>query len=109
MAGESGEVFNEVHLVDENFKTFKNGNALQGAFTNTAILVDNFKKQIRKGEMHVVKSVIIDEMNFDEELADTLYYLNILAMNRGYTLNHYAQMAIDKVQRKGLNHEPAKK
>ena len=40
-----------------------------------------------------------DEYNFDNEMADVLYYLNALAINRGKTLNDYAELSLNKVMK----------
>lgn len=95
--GEAGEVLAEVILI-----TDKNPmNTLQGAAVNIAELVDDMKKRIRKDPDNAPGTFIMAEdggVRLDTEMADVLYYLNLLALNRGKDLAYYAQLSVDKVK-----------
>jgi len=94
--GEAGEVLNEVTLITDN----KQAEKLRELAVRTAELIDDFKKVVRQTQTHVpVGTHIIAEDNgkrLDVEMADLLYYLNALAINRGKKLSDYAQMSIEK-------------
>lgn len=98
--GEAGEVMAETCTESDNSKFHFTGmNALKFAKE-----IDDYKKRIRKSEVKISLEIVPDhEDKFDLELADTLYYLNILAINRGLTLEKLAQMSHDKVRSKMLN------
>lgn len=99
LVGEAGEVLAETYTDDES----SNAN-FRAQIIHTLIncrKTDDYKKAIRSGELKI--SLNLDENHkslFDEELADTFYYLNILATNRGLTINDLAQMAHDKIRAK---------
>lgn len=97
LVGEAGEVLDEVNF---NVK-----NSLISADLRDAINIcgnlDRHKKALRKGTINLEIGLEKDqEISFDKELADTFYYLNILATNRGLTIFDLAQMAHDKVRAK---------
>ena len=50
-------------------------------------------------EVHQVNSTSSD-LDFDIEVADVLYYLNAIAINRGKTLEEYAEISYRKVSAK---------
>lgn len=97
LIGEAGEVLNECG--------FKTDNEFPVRITMKAIAhcntVDALKKEIRKGaikfDLHVRPE---KQAEFDSELSDTFYYLSILAMNRGLTIEDLAKMGHDKVRAK---------
>jgi len=62
--------------------------------------VDEFKKKVRSGAFPFGTIVIESEEKFDKEMADVIYYLNVLALNRGKTLNDYAEISYQKVMSK---------
>lgn len=104
--GESGEV------IDAYLKLYGNKQAPQASILwdlKDAVIaaekIDGLKKRIRSKDPTVTlpsEDPVISNpneiWNFDEEIADTLYYLNLLALNRGHTLEDYAQMSLDKVR-----------
>ena len=92
--GEAGEVLDETHTTDFNFEDDR-----RTAITWAKIL-DRFKKKIRNNEAPKLHVHIDNPKNFDLELADCFYYLNVLATNRGLTLNQLAQMSLDKIKAK---------
>lgn len=93
--GEAGEVLNEVALTD-----FKK---LQDIAVAIGALVDQAKKDIRENNcLQPLVSIVEPGHHFDAELADVLYYLNLLAFNRGYKLSHYAMLSVQKVKEKNL-------
>jgi hypothetical protein len=70
--------------------------------------LDELKKDIRDKKLDSTSYFSVDESKinfeaFDEEIADVLYYLNALAVNRGKTLGEYAAMSHGKVSAKMLN------
>lgn len=91
--GEVGEVLDECVITDQNDESIT---WIENA-ASKARLVDSIKKRIRDREMPPYKIKIIDEEKFDSEMADTLYYLNALAINRGKTLEEYAEISYNKV------------
>ena len=95
--GEAGEVMNEC-----KHKSLINNDLLKICpdAVKTAELVDDFKKKIRSKIIPFGTIVIQDEEKFDKEMADVLYYLNLLALNRGKTLNDYAEISYQKVMSK---------
>lgn len=97
--GEAGEVLNETSLI--NFNSFKDLNKDVEDAVSIAVSIDDYKKKIRRQTFTSSENIVfIDEVNFDIELADCFYYLNILATNRGLTINDLAKMAHDKVRSK---------
>jgi NTP pyrophosphatase (non-canonical NTP hydrolase) len=99
--GEAGEVLGEVLLSSKGECTYVN--TLQGAAVNTAEMVDNLKKHYRKNPEVAADTFILrddDGEKLDLEMADVLYYLNLLALNRGKQLEYYAQLSIEKVKAK---------
>ena len=59
--------------------------------------MDSLKKSIRDKQANPMLISIKDEEKFDKEMADVFYYLNALALNRGKTLNDYAEISYKKV------------
>lgn len=96
--GEAGEVLNETSVLRQS-----NTSVTIQAGVYVSRLVDNLKKSIRDKKVNNVELFLSsrDEDKFDSEMADVLYYLNALAINRGKTLDEYAEMAYKKV--KSLN------
>jgi len=91
--GEAGEVLNECKVKENGIlKPLP----LDGAIEK-AEQVDRLKKSIRDKESNPHEIVIENEELFDKEMADVLYYLNALAINRGKTLNDYAEISYNKV------------
>lgn len=75
--------------------------------------VDELKKIVRSGEEDLTLGLYDEDgKDFNAELADCLYYINILAFNRNLTLWDLAQMAYDKIKRKqsegGSSEDPKK-
>lgn len=95
--GEAGEVMNEC-----KHKSLINNDLLSICPNSVkeAVLVDDFKKKVRSKIIPFGTIVIQDEEKFDKEMADVLYYLNVLALNRGKTLNDYAEISYQKVMSK---------
>lgn len=95
--GEAGEVMNEC-----KHKSLINNDLLKICpdAVKSAELVDDFKKKIRSNIIPLGTIVIDNEEKFDKEMADVLYYLNVLALNRGKTLNDYAEISYQKVMSK---------
>ncbi|MHA3788304.1 hypothetical protein ACX0HA_08860 [Flavobacterium hauense] len=102
--GEAGEVLNEVIFYDLDGDENEKRKALA---VGIASIIDDLKKYFRANP-HFAPGVMIvreDEDGgeaFDKEVADTLYYLNLIALNRGRDLAYYAQLSVDKVKAKGL-------
>lgn len=93
--GEAGEVLNECKIKEDGIiKSLP----LEGAIEK-AEQVDRLKKAIRDGEVKPHEIVIENEDKFDNEMGDILYYLNALAINRGKTLNDYAEISYQKVMK----------
>ena len=93
--GEAGEVLNECKIKEDGIiKPLP----LEGAIEK-AEQVDRLKKAIRDKEAKAHEIVIENEENFDSEMSDVLYYLNALAINRGKTLNDYAELSLNKVMK----------
>ena len=103
--GEAGEVLNEC-----KHKSLMSNDLLEVCpdAVAKAIEVDNLKKKIRDRYTPPLDIVIENEEAFDMEMADVLYYLNALSINRGKTLNDYAKISYDKVmhykQQKDIKH-----
>ena len=97
LVGEAGEVLAETNVATVNEDSaYAIGQAIKGCS-----FLEIQKKEIRKGATHTILSLKKDqEESFDKELADAFYYLNILATNRGLTIDDLAQMAHDKVRSK---------
>lgn len=99
LVGESGEVLAETVLM--NFKSFKNLNKEVEHSISIAKCMDEYKKEIRRQKSSPSENLVfIDGEKFNAELADCFYYLNILAMNRGLTIDDLAKMAYDKIKSK---------
>lgn len=106
--GEAGEV------IGAYLKRFGAQEADQGSLlwdlkdaVMAAEKIDALKKRLRSEDHPTIKLPVsiygplynAEQMwLFDEEIADTLYYLNLLAYGRGKTLEEYAQMSLDKVR-----------
>lgn len=110
LVGEAGEVLAEVDLRSDSsnvmdIKKYVTNISvpISGNLLHTTIKccrdVETFKKAVRKGEFDV-KCEPRDIDLLKSELADTYYYLNILATNVGLTVFDLAQMAHDKIRRK---------
>lgn len=95
--GEAGEVMNECRqkslINNDLLRICPNG-------VDAALDVDEFKKKVRSGAFPFGTIVIESEEKFDKEMADVIYYLNVLALNRGKTLNDYAEISYQKVMSK---------
>lgn len=99
LVGEAGEVLNETVLM--NFHSFKDLNKDVLDAISIAKCMDEYKKQIRKQTVKSSENIVfIDEGNFNAELADCFYYLNILAINRDLDLEDLANMAYNKIRLK---------
>jgi hypothetical protein len=98
LVGEAGEVLAETSpSVKESVFARNILSAIENAKT-----IDNMKKRVRNDTMSYGE-IMVSPNNFklfDAELADCFYYLNILATNRGLTINDLAQMAHDKIRTK---------
>lgn len=112
LIGEAGEV-----LAETDCSLFVDDNLIRdiGDTLRVAVFMDNHKKAIRKTQRNLYIFEVPDHSsdNFDSELADTFYYLNILATNRGLTIEDLARMGREKVERKiaegGSSEDPTKK
>ena len=112
LVGEAGEVLNETSFATNNLSAEQNDKlskylevvvpvGLIDAAKSICMDVDKLKKAVRNKEFTILtemKSKNGEE--FDKELADVLYYVNILATNRGLTIFDLAKMAHDKVRAK---------
>lgn len=101
--GESGEVLNECAFtsgidVQDRLNFIINEFLLNKAVTE-ANNIDSLKKKIRDKKQSPLLISIKDEEKFDGEMADVLYYLNALAINRGKTLAYYAELSCNKVMK----------
>lgn len=105
LAGEAGEVLQEYfQTTNDGFPDISILTTID-KFTMAAKSVDALKKQIRdSGDNNPAVlpegAVTFNEELFDKEMADQLYYLNALAINRGKTLEDYAKISFDKVSAK---------
>lgn len=97
LVGEAGEVLNETtYSSDSGYSEYIVKSARQAAEN-----VDELKKSIRSGLVKADIDIRDGHQDlFVKELADTLYYLNILAMNQGLTLFDLATVSHDKVRAK---------
>lgn len=100
IVGEAGEVLAETLLLNSDLMPVDV--ELLSTAENVAVLVDNLKKKVRRHpEANYSVQIINDEHNdFDMEMADLLYYFNIIARNRGLSIDHYADLATKKVREK---------
>lgn len=110
LVGEGGEVLAEVEVSSFN----NDAVAIVSHVIEYSGYADSLKKRVRKGKSSTKFSLNPKQgANFDSELADTFYYLNILAMNRGLSINDLAKMGHDKILRKiaegGSSEDPHKK
>lgn len=102
--GEAGEVLNEVALIIHepySSEILKQTAVIKQTAVNIAQIVDTLKKSIR--DTTDIAPVLVftdDENKFKEELADCLYYLNILANSVGASLEDLAEISINKVKAK---------
>jgi NTP pyrophosphatase (non-canonical NTP hydrolase) len=96
--GEAGEVLNEIAFIEESHHSNDN-EVIRHLAVEIAGLIDSRKKRIRDGGRNPIK-MVYEYPKFDEELADLLYYINALAINRGKTLEDYAALSVKKVQAK---------
>ena len=107
--GEAGEVINECAFASDD----EDDSRVNLLFLNRAVSeannIDSLKKQIRDKKQLPMLITIKDEEKFDKEIGDVLYYLNALALNRGKTLNDYAEISYKKVMhyklQKDIRHE----
>lgn len=100
LVGEAGEVFEEVRFRHDGSDGENMVLLRQQTLVYTRRL-EFIKKAVREGISDVCVVVQNSELpNFKAELADTAYYLNILATNVGLTLFDLCQMAHDKIKRK---------
>lgn len=107
--GEAGEVMDECSFVTDgnaDAEFYKNDYhyyspiELKLKAINIAKYIDYLKKLIRSKKAPQFEIKIENEENFDKEICDVLYYLNVLAINRGKTLNDYAEISYQKVMSK---------
>jgi hypothetical protein len=104
--GEAGEVLNEV-LFLQHIDMHPLTRAQRAAIA-TAEIVDEWKKVIRSSP-HLAPTVYIQKEEFDGgnsfdiEVADLLYYINLVALGRGRDLSYYAELSCRKVIAKSLN------
>lgn len=96
--GESGEVLAEVNLSGTTIQA----DFLYGQSINVAKEVDFLKKSLRDKKIAPLVANIKNVEAYDKELADVLYYLNCLAINRGKTLDYYAGLSVEKVLQKSM-------
>jgi hypothetical protein len=93
--GEAGEVLAEVAFESKSGLA----EAIREKSVSSSRVADDLKKHIRdKKNQHPI-TVVLDpskESLFDKEMADTLYYLNALAICRGKTLEDYAEISYQK-------------
>jgi hypothetical protein len=108
--GEAGEVLDEVKFMDRTGDLLTLNTrieSLRNIAVSIAIELDFTKKIIRKNS--IAKSIIIstEELDggnaFDIEVADLLYYINLVALGRGRDLSYYAELSCRKVIAKSLN------
>jgi NTP pyrophosphatase (non-canonical NTP hydrolase) len=118
LAGESGEVLEEFFKEKVMSLEMWTPEETISQYITVSKRIDNLKKRIRDSEKDStsvspeIASHSFSEELFDKEIADTLYYLNALAINRGKTLEEYAKISFDKVSAKiqqnishGINHK----
>jgi hypothetical protein len=102
LVGEAGEVLGEIHTVSNTIMYNAIGVHIKSTLDEISDL-ESYKKLIRKEDK---KFVPIFEVHpdkgedFNKELADTFYYLQALATNRGLTIMDLAKMAHDKIRAK---------
>lgn len=99
--GEAGEVMEEFfrHADPLDIEIGSLGYAISVAVA-AAKNIDDVKKKIRSYYGVTVPPLTTTKelgLDFDKELADTLYYLNAIAINRGKTLEYYADLSFTKV------------
>jgi len=102
--GEAGEVMDECIFITKgdpiHYKDYDNTPvSLKEKSIEIAKRIDGLKKQIRDKVMPPFEITIENEERFDSEMADALYYFNALAINRGKTLNDYAELSLNKVMK----------
>jgi NTP pyrophosphatase (non-canonical NTP hydrolase) len=106
--GEAGEVLNECSYSGAETIDIMDKSVLLNNAIRISQQVDSLKKDIRDKKTNPMLISITDEEKFDNEMADVLYYLNALAINRGKTLNDYAEISHYKVmsykQQKDIRH-----
>ena len=97
LVGESGEVLHTGWVVTDklNIEIVKSG-------MQSCKMIDQLKKNVRDGLVHECSFELGpgDEVEFDKELADVLYYVNALAIARGKTLEDYAAISLENVAKK---------
>jgi hypothetical protein len=98
LIGEVGEVLGET-VTTSNALGFDQTISIASF---TAELIDLYKKEIRDKKSLAVEVFVPadNEDDFDKEIADVLYYLNAIAINRGKSLDYYAKLSFDKVSAK---------
>lgn len=99
--GEAGEVLEEwlnqfdAYQINSNWFLKSMNEAVQKAKE-----IDGIKKGIRDEKINIGMldaTGKLDEDALDKEIADQLYYLNALAVNRGKNLEYYADLSYEKV------------
>ncbi len=95
--GEAGEVLNECSFSDDPQSSMTNLMIETGIVS--ALNIDTKKKEIRDKKRPPLSITIKDEQKFDSEMADVLYYFNAIAINRGKTLDYYAELSLNKVMK----------
>lgn len=97
--GEAGEVLNEANVMVADGSTKDQFEVDHETWQATSIAktIDSYKKEIRKGH-DTVFIHLEDATKFDKELADCFYYLKILALNRGMSLDDLAMLSIAKIE-----------
>ncbi len=95
--GEAGEVLNEGIFINPSVPNLAFFSEDQGKAINIAECIDALKKRIRDNKTLISFFSITNPEAYDKELADVLYYLNALAINRGKTLDYYAGLSVQKV------------
>lgn len=95
LVGEAGEVLGETMI-----SIFNDNQAIPDAIRACAAM-ESLKKRVRSGDLSFSFELSPEqEARFDMELADTLGYVNALAINRGLTIFDLAQMLHYKIKRK---------
>lgn len=96
--GEAGEVLEETTLDRVGMgSSYLDEAVFRGV--QIAKVLDSVKKEIRKGNITVKENEVIapSPTAYHKELADVFYYLNILCLNDGITIEDLARLSFDKV------------
>ena len=99
IAGESGEILNELEF--EIIKTaFPKMTLMEiNGFVRIAERIDTIKKEVRNKDLDIICNIKSTE-EFDLEISDLFYYLNAICINRGKSIEDYAKLSFDKVTEK---------